>query len=374
MVELDKSSPEYPEWLAEVHGEMKARQIVPWEVDPRSQPPVPPPPPPHRFDNMMPSGGHQRSDLLENGLNSVSPAVGGAPANYYLTYSPNYAGRQILDGFVNYENGQDAFPTIKGTFSLPLISTLPPPNPVKVTTLIADWIGYQENVDSSSGGSTLAQVGIHDYISNANSTTGTFTRSLVPFYEFYPDPSQQPLGMAFYPGDTVGLTLTYVSGDTFKFRILDSNAYGTAALTEVISLSAANDTACASGVSGAGTLLTVCNNGDLAEWIVEDHGLYPNGVLNTEQNPPTTFPFGTITITGASVEWGNGDFKIPDNSACSIADCQFNYQQADLSPAGASGIGNPNDLVIIPAWYEPSVELNFPYQGPPAPGFNWPTN
>lgn len=130
---------------------------------------------------------------------------------------------------------------------------------------------------------------------------------------------------------------------------------------------------CAEGTSGSGTLITVCNNGDLAEWFVEDNGQKIGTV--TLQMPPTTPDFGTIAAgLSPTAMWANGDGRSPSNSTCSMEDegCTFSYTEYHLSSTGQAATGNNSTLTVVPSWSAYKGALVFPYAGPPPPGFDWP--
>jgi hypothetical protein len=77
-------------------------------------------------------------------------------------------------------------------------------------------------------------------------------------------------GFTIYPGDETSLTLEYAGTTTLAFKISDPGASGETMASGSYTLKDLSK--CAEGSTGSGTLITICNNGDLVEWMLEDVG------------------------------------------------------------------------------------------------------
>jgi len=304
----------------------------------------------------------------------VAPATVEDPLNNYnVVTTQSDAGREILDAPLNYQNGDAAGPDITVTVYPSTNYVLPAPTAALVLSHVATWIGYADRISSANGGgSSLAQIGFDDEVYNTVSG-GQYYRSITPFIQFYPGPSKALTGMMISPNDPVSLELSYGGPSTFVYTIRDPGAAGSTSKSGFVDLPEDKDSACAAGTSGSGTLITVCNNGDLAEWFVEDKGDPVNS--HTNQVPPETPAFQKILFQQPAVTWNNGDSEIPNNSAWAFdgSDCPFFFGQAELLDTAAGG----ETLTLIPEWTSNNQYsadgLVVQYSGPPAPGFNWPS-
>jgi hypothetical protein len=348
---LPKTSSAYQSWSTAAQALLTAKQVDPREPAPlpAGHPPIPEPP--------RPSGGpwsYHHTNILDNHQNTVGSG------GYTIEPTGNFSGREIFDQ--SFDNtGDAASPMASVTWITSPEYTLPASTPAgdSVATQIAEWIGYQDQEDSGTGGTSLAQIGVLDNVYTA-STGGPYYRTLEPFVEYYPDPTIPLPSMAIQPSDTVSFNLDYSGSSSFSYSIMDSNAQGSTSLTGFVNLYRMK--ACAEGTSGSGFPITICNNGDVLEWVVEDHGQYTKNY--PEQVNPATPAFGTIALQNAVVTWNDGYVGEPNNNTCT--GYPLYCTELDLTDTSSSG----QTLIVEPKWG--SNKLHFPYSGPPYPGFNWP--
>ena len=355
--DVPRISPKYQAWLAEAHARLTAKQVLPWEEGPLRPGDVEPPP-------MKPTAGRPPVDprmLHHSSLQPSSVAPGSAQDSdpYNPAQSYTFSGREILD--YNYtDNGQAAAPTIMVTVHPSSRYTLPSPTQNIVQTQIGSWVDYADQEDSGSGGTSLAQIGVSDQVFNTVAG-GSYHRTIFPFVEFYPDPPTVIKAIKINPSDPVSLVLDYGGPSTFGFTITDGGADGETVTSGFVNLYRTGS--CASGNIGSGTPITICNNGDLAEWFLEDDGQESG---SGPQVPPTTPAIKNVDFDNPSVTWANGDFEVPSNSGW-CGDCYFGFGELELYDTTTGGAV----MSITPSW--DNGDLKSHYVGPPAPGFNWPS-